>query len=396
MGPGAGIMFQVEPLGAAFLLLIGLVGIGTFVGSLDEQETVVNEEYQAGLLTLLGGLAALALADSLLTLLLAALLVDIGLILGMGLSGRPRWLLVTLIHALVAQGLTLTAMLLLWRESGAATLAGASDPVINMLVFAAVARMAPLPLSLFPIAFESLPQRVRALLPLATVGAGSLWLGRVAQAAGPDGLPDLDKLAGVAAVGVALAGWVAWRQREPTVRLMMLSAAQAAWVIWAFVWGLPAVAVATAWGGVLALAALAIHGGRLDFRHGAQLPGLVACLMLAGLPGSALWRAATLLGGQAWQRELHSWLALGAIGMMTTIACLVEWMMPEEYEPHQHSRWTGAILLSALSVPFIGVLWGIRVPALPGGVGALEGSTGPLVAQVALPVLGWAGGLLLW
>jgi hypothetical protein len=172
----------------------------------------------------------------------------------------------------------------------------------------------------------------------------------------------------------------------------MLAATMAGWVIWAYTWGLAEVALSTAWGGVLAIAALAIHGGRLNFRDRAQVPGWVAALMLAGIPGSALWRAATVLGGQAWLREAYWLMAVAAIGMMVTTAYLLEWIVPEQHEPYPRSRWTGAILLSALSIPLIGVLWGIRVPDLGGG----SVSSGPLAAQLALPVLGYAGGILLW
>ncbi|MDQ4075730.1 MAG: hypothetical protein M3220_05715 [Chloroflexota bacterium] len=391
-GAGDGLRFRVDRLGASFLLLVGLVGIGTLVGSLDEKEEVTTEEYQAGSLALLGGLAAFGLADNLLTLLSAGLLLDTALIYSVGLSGHPRWLLAIFLHGLGAHGATLAAMLLLWWSTGSVALADANEPVVWLLILAATLRMAPLPLSLFPIAFERLPQRVLAVLPLVTLGVGSVWLGRIAQAIAPNAMPDLDGLAGIAALGVALGGWVAWRREEPSVRLMILSAVQAAWTLWAFAWGFPTIAVATAWGGALALAALAFHGGRLDFRHGAQLPGLIAALMLVGFPGSALWNTATMLSKKAWVDDAHWLLTLGVIAMMTVTVTLFEWMLPEETEPHQQSRWIGAILLASLSVPFVARLWGIRIPELVG----VEQSLGPLVAQVALVVTGWTGGLLLW
>lgn len=391
-GPSGALSFRVDPFAASFLLLTGLVALGVLVGSLDEQEVVASDDYQAGLLSLFAGLSALALADNLLTLLVANLLVDAALIFGIGLTGRPRWLLVAFLHALAAQGAALAALLLLWRDSGSLDLAGASAPAVLLLVAVAVLRMAPLPFSLFPVAFEALPQRVMALLPLVTLGAGSVWLGRVAQAVAVSQMPELGGLAGMAALGVALAGWVAWRREEPTVRLIMLGAVQAAWSLWAFAWGLPAAAVAVAWGGALALAALAIHGGRLDFRHGAQLLGLIAALVLVGFPGSALWGVATALSGQALVRD-ESWLlALGVIGIMTNTAALTHWLIPDTTEPYRRARWPGAILLSLLSVPVLALLWGIRVPAWE----QLPLPAAPLVAQLALLVIGWSGGLLLW
>ncbi len=383
-----GIRFRVDEIGASFLLLTALLAVGVLVATLDESEQGLNPDYQGGLLAMLGGLSAMALADNLLTLLLASLILDASFIFGVGLVGRPRWLLAIFIHSLVAQALALSALLLLWRDSGGTLLTDASQTVLLLLLLAAMARLAALPFSLFPVAFETLPARVLAILPLATLGAGSLWLGRVAMA----GTAQWDGLAGVGALGVALGGWVAWRRRELSVRLMMLAAVQAAWVLWAFAWGAPTTALAVAWSGVLALAALAIHGGRLDFRHGAQLPAAIGALMLGGGPGSALWTAATYLGGLAWQRGDVWLLAMAVIGVMTTVLALAQWLMPEQTEPHQRSRWGGAIALAAWSVPAIGALWGIRAPEMAQAVVA----RGPLAAQLSPLVLGWAGGLLLW
>ncbi|HEX8681759.1 MAG TPA: hypothetical protein VF707_05555 [Ardenticatenaceae bacterium] len=390
-GLGRGIRFGLDPLGGSFLLLAGLVGVGAFVGSLDEREDAPSDDYQAGLLVLLGALTLLGLAGNMLTLLLVGLVLDAGLIFGIGLAGRPRWLLVTIVQSLVAQALLLAAALLLWRDTGNTDLAGASQQVALLVTGAAVARMAPLPFSLFPVAFEHLPQRVLALLPLSTVGVGGLLLGRLAQAADLSDV-SLDGLAALAVLGIALAGWVAWRREELSVRLMMLGAIQAGWVLWAFAWGLPTLALTVAWSGVLALAALAVHGGRLDMTSNAQLPGLLASLMLLGFPGSALWNAATVLSGEAWRRGDEWMLALATIGVMGTVAALFQWLLPMRAEPPQRSRWVGVTLLALLSVPAVGALFGLRLPALPAE--SLEPA--PLAARLAVLVVGWSGGFWLW
>jgi hypothetical protein len=133
-------------------------------------------------------------------------------------------------------------------------------------------------------------------------------------------------------------------------------------------------------------------GGRIDFRHGAQLFGLIAVFMIAGFPGSALWSAATTLSSEAWVRGDYWLLTLGLIGTMTVTVTLIEWLVPEYDEPYQRSRWPGLLLLSGLSLPFIATLWGIRIVELP----QFTPSPAPLAAQLALLVVGWTGGLLLW
>lgn len=391
-GVGRGIQFQVDTLGSAFLLLVGLSGMGVLVGSLDEPEQGTTEDYQAGILALLGALAMLGVSANMLTFLLAEFLLEAALIFAVGLAGQPRWFLVTVMHTLISQGLMLGATLLLWKETGATALTGASDQVVFLLVLAAVARMAPLPFSLFPIAFETLPQRVLAVLPLTTLGVGGLLLGRIAQHVPLEGLPSLEGMASLGALGVALGGWVAWRREEPAVRLMMLGAVQAAWSLWAFAWGLPQAAILTAWFGAVALAALAVHGGRLDFRHGTQLAGLVAALMLVGAPGSALWSTVTTVSGQAWARGNLWLLTMAAVGMMGTMVALIHWLLPGKSEPIQRSRWIGVSLLAVLSVPLLGGLWGIRVPELP----TAPLLPAPLPAYLVVLVFGWAGGLWLW
>lgn len=401
VGQGHGIQVQADALASGLILLAGLLGMGALVGSLDEPEDVSSHDYQGGLLVILASVMAFALADNLLTFLVAGLMLDAGLIYGVGLTGRPRWFLVLILHSLVAQSILLGATLLLWRDTGATTLAGADSSVLWLVVASAIARLAPLPFSLLPVAFERLPQRVLALIPLFTMGVGSLLLGRVMQAA--EGALDLSALAPLAALGVGLAGWVAWRRTDSSVRLLMLGAGQAAWCLWAFAWGQPTLAVATAWSGILALGALAVQGGHMTFRHGTQLPALVAALMLVGVPGSALWRTATSLSGEAWRREVlgdalplgdaaHWLVVIAAIGTMGAVAALLHWLGGTDDEAHQPSRWTGVGLLAALSVPFIGTLFGLRVPTLPGTT--LPAS--PLAAQLALLIIGWAGGFWLW
>jgi hypothetical protein len=270
-------------------------------------------------------------------------------------------------------------------------LAGAGEPVFLLVVGAAAARMAPLPISLFPVAYESLPRRLMALLPLVTLGTGALLLGRLAQAMATTAPPEMDWLAGLAAIGVGLAGWVAWRREEAPVRLLMLSAVQAAWVLWAFAWGFPAAAVATGWGGALALAALALWRGVPDLRRWQTLPGVLAALVLAGAPGSALWGIMRAVGSEAWQRGEHWLMAVAAIGLMASLATILSWLTDRVDEGWQRPAWAGALLLAVLSVPTVGALWGLRPPPLP-----MVEVAAPLAAQLAIPVLGWAGGLWLW
>nr|MBA3531091.1 hypothetical protein [Ardenticatenales bacterium] len=203
-GVGHGIQFQVDTLGSAFVLLVGLTGLGVLVGSLDEPELGTSEDYQAGILALLGALVMLGLAGNLLTLLLAEFMLEAAIIFAVGLAGQPRWFLVTVMHTVISQGLLLGATLLLWKETGNTALAGASEQVLLFLIFAAITRMAPLPFSLFPIAFEHLPQRVLGILPLSTLAVGGLLLGRIAQNVTLEALPPLDGLASLGALGIAL------------------------------------------------------------------------------------------------------------------------------------------------------------------------------------------------
>ena len=411
VGLGDTIQFRLDLFGGSFLLLATLVGVGILVGSLDEKVDVLHHDYQAGLLIVLAGVVGYALADNLLTMLLMGLLLDAGLLYAIGLAGRPRWLLVLVIHSLMAQGLMIVTALLLWQESHATVLAAASEPVVLLLIASAMIRMGILPFSLIPIAFEPLPQRILALLPLSTLGMGSVLLGRLALG----GLiPDSSFLGLLSALGIGVAGWLAWWREESSVRLMMLSAVQAGWLLWAFSWGLSTVAIATAWSGLLGLTALAIHGGQVDWHDRTQIPGVVAALILVGVPGSGLWQSATLLSGEAWLREARgstegslldlflqsvgnpsNWiLVLAAIGVMGTTAALMDWIIVEmeEDQPRQRSRWVGAGLLVVVSVPFISPLFGLQVPSLPEATLAAT----PLVAQLSLLIIGWAGGLWLW
>ncbi|MBA3532392.1 MAG: hypothetical protein H0T73_10765, partial [Ardenticatenales bacterium] len=160
----------------------------------------------------------------------------------------------------------------------------------------------------------------------------------------------------------------------------------------AFAWGLPEAAILTAWSGSLALAALAVHGGRLDFRHGTQLPGLMAALMLIGVPGSALWNTVIALSGEGWARGNLWLLTIAAVGMMGSVVALIHWLLPGKSEPIQRSRWLGVSLLALLSIPLVGGLWGIQVPPLP----TATLLSAPLPAYLTILILGWAGGLWLW
>ncbi|MGB0388568.1 MAG: hypothetical protein ACPGWR_27425 [Ardenticatenaceae bacterium] len=413
LGLGHAIQFRLDTFGASFLLLTTLIGVAVLVGCLDEVADVLVHDYQAGLLLLLAGVAAFALADNLLTMVVVALLLDAGLLSAIGLAGRPRWILVLITHSLIAQGLMIVATLLLWQESGSTLLVTTNEQVVFLLIASTIVRMGLLPFSLIPIAFEPLPQRILALLPLSTLGIGSVLLGRL-MLGGP--MPDLSLVALFAAFGIGLAGWLAWWREESSVRLMMLSAAQAGWLLWGFAWGLSMLAIASAWSAVLALSALAIHGGRVNLRHPVQVHGVIAALILVGVPGTALWQTATALSGEAWLREVGNsnsgpivelfmqsvgnatnWiLVLGAIGMMGTLAALIEWLVvdveEDQAELAQPSRLVGASLLAILSIPIVGRLFGLEVPLLPQVMLAKS----PLAAQLSLLIIGWAGGLWLW
>lgn len=391
-GVGEGVQVSWDPLARVFLLLVGLGGMGLLVGSLDSPEEVASDDYQAGILALLGGLALMALANNLLTILLAEFLINGGLIFALGMAGQPRWFLVTMMHTLLAQALLLGAAILLWQETGFTSLAGASGQVSWLLILAALAHMAVLPFSLYSVAFEPLPQRVLALLPLLSLGTGTLLLGRLVQAVGLDGLPDLSSLAALGALGVVLGGWVAWRREELSIRLLMIGGVQAAWVLWALAWGYPSQALSLGWASTLALMALALHGGRLDFRHGTQLLGVIAALMLVGAPGSALWPVIRALAGTGWANGSLGLLTMGAVGMMGVVVALIGWLRPEESAPIQRSRWVGVTLLTLLSIPALGAWWGLQIPVLP----AQPLPPYPWPVQFSMLLLGWCGGLWLW
>jgi formate hydrogenlyase subunit 3/multisubunit Na+/H+ antiporter MnhD subunit len=269
-GVGRGLEFRLDTLSATYLLLTAVVGMAVFAGSLDVTDDADTPDYQPGLLALLAGLSIISLTDNLRSWLMAGLILDIGLLFSVGFAGRARWFLVLVLHSLVSQGALIFATLALARVGDTTALDPTNQEAIRWTLVAAVARLAPLPFCLFPIAFEKIPQRVLGILPLATLGIGSLLLARVTQVVefGPGA--DYAGLGTIAALGVGLAGWVAWRRDEPSVRLMMITAVQSAWVLWAFSWGATDVAIRTAIFGVLALSALAVHGGRVDFRHGVQ------------------------------------------------------------------------------------------------------------------------------
>ena len=408
---GNAIQFRLDSFAHSFLLLVTFIGMAVFVGSLDEQVDVLHDDYQAGMFIVLGGVAAYVLADNLITMFLVALLVDAGLLYAIGLAGQPRWFLVLVIHSLMAQGFMILATLFLWQDSHGTMLTTANEMVLLLLIASAVSRMGVLPFSLVSIAFEPLPLRILALLPLATVGMSSVLLARLSLAGS---IPDSNLLGLLAAFGIGIAGWLAWWREESSTRLMMLNAVQAGWLLWAFSWGLSTIAIATAWSGILALSVLAIHSGQIDLRDGGQVPGVVAALMLAGVPGSALWQSATRLGGEAWLREVRhgesgllsdlfwqsfgnpsNWiLVLAVIGIMGTIAALLEWLIVEveENSEPQYSRWVGSGLLALLTLPIFASLFGIRIPTLPEATFAAS----PLVSQLSLLIIGWAGGLWLW
>jgi hypothetical protein len=408
-GVGRGLEFRLDTLSATYLLLTAVVGMAVFAGSLDAKDDPDTPDYQPGLLGLLAGISIMVLADNMRTWLMAGLVLDIGLLFSIGFAGRARWFLVLVLHSLVTQGALIFATLALAGASNSTALDPSNQPAIYWTLIAAVARLAPLPFCLFPIAFEKIPQRVLGILPLATLGVGSLLLARVIQAAEFGPQSDYAALGTIAALGVALGGWVAWRRQEPSVRLMILTTTQSAWVLWAFAWGATDVAIRTAIFGVLALSALAVHGGRVDFRHGVQLPMMLAIASLAAFPGSALWNTVTTLSGEAWWRDISqspttglslaylirpaAWLTVAAaIGMMGTIAALLHWLVNEGEDEYQPSRWVGVTVLAFLSIPFVGELFGLRVNPLPGA----PLSTTPLPAQWVLPIIGWTGGLWLW
>lgn len=380
--------YRIDDLGRAFLILSGLVGLGALVGSLDEAEPLASREYQASLIGVMGGLFALSFADTLIGWMGAILVVDTALLYGLGMVGRPRWLGTLFPQVLFSDLLILVALILQWQEG--LGVASTSSWLSLALLGAVIFRMAPLPFSLFVLADEPLPQRVMVMMPLVTVGIGGLWLARLPQFMGEQALAAPEALAVFAAVGVALAGWVAWRLRQPSQRMMMLTASQAAWVLWAWAWGYQGEAVAAAWAGSLALGALAFHGGRLDARHYGQLPSAVAVLMLLGGPLSAAWPVLSRVSGSAWQRGEQGLLALGIIGLMTTVVAYGHWLIPEQVEPTHPSRWVGGGILVLLSIPLVAALWGIR-PPLPH-----QAISASWAEQWSLPVLGWAGGLWLW
>lgn len=410
---GGAVQLELDMLGGSFLLLSTLLGMIVLMGSLDEQTEVLSHNYQTGLLLMLASLAAFGLANNLMSMLLAGLLLDAGMLTGVGLTGRPRWFLVLVIQSLMAQGLLMMATLILWNETGTTILSQANTQVIFLLIASAAIRMGILPFSLIPIAFETLPRRVLALLPLSTLGVGSILLGRLAL--NLNQLPDLSGIAVIGGLAIGLGGWLAWWRDEFSIRLMMLTAVQGGWVLWAFAWGLPAAALTTAWSSVIALAALAIHGGRLELRHHAQLPAFVAGLMLLGIPSSAQWTVVTRLSGEAWLRDVSrltdgtdldiilnslrqpaSWLlVITAIGIMGVTVTLINWFIVPEKEvdkSDQPSRAVAVSLLAALSIPFVSQLFGIEVPSLP----ELTWPGSPLTAQMSTLVIGMAGGLWLW
>ncbi len=408
-GVGRGLEFRLDTLSATFLLMASVIGMAVFGGSLDAEDDPHTPDYQPGLLILLAGLAILPLADNVRTLLMAGLILDIGILFSVGLAGRVRWFLVLVIHSIVAQGALIIATLLLAQNSGSTSFDPTNHTALYLALVAAVARLAPLPFCLYPVAFEKIPQRILGLLPLATLGMGALLLARITQAAefGPNS--DYGGIGVIAALGVGLAGWVAWRRDEPSVRLMMLASVQGAFVTWAFAWGATDLAIRGAIYGVIALSALAIHGGRVDFRHGVQLPTLLAVGALMALPGSALWYTITALSGEAWWRDIIQnpaaglslaylvrpapWIIVSAtVGLMGTVAALLHWIFNEHHDDYQPSRWVGVTILSLLSVPFIGELFGLHLNPLPGAPLAAT----PLPAQWVMAIIGWTGGLWLW
>ncbi len=409
-GVGHGLEFKLDTLSATYLLLTAVIGMAVFAGSLDVTDEPGTPDYQPGLLGLLSGIAIMVIADNLRSWLMAGLILDVGLLFSIGFAGRARWFLVLVLHSLVTQGALIFATLALAGVSNSTALVPNNQAALYWTLVAAVARLAPLPFCLYPIAFEKIPQRILGILPLATLGTGSLLLARIIQVAEFGPQSDFAALGTVAALGVGLGGWVAWRRDEPSVRLMLLTATQSAWVLWAFAWGATDVAIRTAIFGVLALSALAVHGSRVDFRHGVQLPVMFAIASLAALPGSALWYAVTTLSGEAWWRDISqspttglslayllrpaAWLTvIAAIGIMGTVAALLQWLVNQQDDDYQPSRWVGVTVLAFLSLPFVGELFGLRVNPLPGAPFDIPI---PLPAQWIMVVIGWTGGLWLW
>jgi hypothetical protein len=76
---------------------------------------------------------------------------------------------------------------------------------------------------------------------------------------------------------------------------------------------------------------------------------------------------------------------------MASVTAIICWLVDGTEEGWQRPGWTAALVLAGVSIPIVGSLWGLRPPPLPGVEVAA-----PLPAQLAIPILGWSGGLWLW
>lgn len=393
-GIGQGLNLRLDAFGALFLRAVALLALASALASLDESAGSGGIDDRAGMLVVVAGIGAMALAANLLTLLLAHLLLLAGLLFGVGLAGRARWLLVVMAQGILTYGLLLLAALVLWRGGTVGGLTGQSTTAAWLLLLAGTVQMAPLPLSFFAVPFEPLPGRILSLLPVATLGAGTLLLARLADQPLLLAQMDLRGIAALGALAAALAGWVAWRRQERSVRLMMLSAGQAGWVLWVLGSGRPAEAIAVGLSGALALGVLGLFGNQRPTRLVEGAATAVASLLLLAVPGSALWSGATLASGIGWRAAEPRLLllpALGVLALMGSAVALLDWHLGEQAPGRPYpARGVGALLLAAVALPPLWPLWGLVVPAIEGQ------PAGPLAARLTVPVLGWAGALLLW
>lgn len=381
----------------ALALLVTFVTLALCLGSLDEpRDGSRADDDSASLLVAGAALVAVLLAANFLTLLYAFVFLDLALLYAFGLFGRGRWPLAAMVLGAAANVCLFAATLVVWRQAGSIALVAATgQPVVLRLLVAAFA----LRLGVFPFHFwtssSTVPQphRLVALVPLATLVGGGVWLARGAQLWGPALLPA--RVAPLAAVALALLGLLAWRRTEIATRLAALAAWYGAWLVWAVAYGRPDLGLLLVAAGTLSLAALALYSGEAGLREGPHLFGLIAAAAAVGLPGSALFTAGNWLVGQALYRGEPLVALVAVLGLAGATAGVLDLLTNEPSATRRPSRWAGVLLLSLAVWPAIGHLSGLWPRPAPVTVERFD-ATLPLAVRLGPLLLGWLAGLFVW
>lgn len=380
---------------APLVLLVAFVLLALSVGSLDERWEGQSLDFDAVTLAVAAGLLGVLLSANLLTLLYAFALLDIAILYAVGLPGRGRWPVTSLLLEGGADILLLAATLLVWRETGTVAFSDAVDEpqALRLLAAAFGLRLGLFPLHLWTSRPVGSPRRILALVPLVTLLGGGYWFTAGARLWGAEFVPSW--LALPAALTIALMGLLVWRRDDVATKVASFAAWYAAWLVWVVAYGRPDLGLLLVVGGTLGLAALGLHAGEIGFGDRSQLSGLLAAAAVLGLPGSALFSAASWLSGQALYRGEPLAALLAVVGVAAATAGVLDFLTERRQAPRQPSRWTGLLLLSLAAWPAIGQLAGLWPQPDPVSVGRYDTAL-PLAIRVGPLLLGWLGGVYLW